>query len=64
MDAISTYVVGELRADTIYKNGNWGIKMFRNGIPVKEEYYKGHSEMYAENAAENNVFGIKKIGVQ
>ena len=64
MDAISTFVVDSLRADTIYKDGNWGIRMFKNGRPVKEEYYQGHSECYAEDAAENYVFGIKKIGIQ
>ena len=28
---------------------------------VKTEFYKGHSEAYAESAAENYVLGIKKI---
>ena len=28
---------------------------------VKTEFYKGHSEMYAENAAENYVLGNKKL---
>ena len=64
MDAISTFVMDSLRADTICKKGNWGIRMLKNGQLVKEEYYKGHSECYAEDAAENYVFGIKKIGVQ
>ena len=32
-----------------------------NETIVKTEFYRGHSEMYAENAAENFVLGIKKV---
>ena len=60
MEVISTYVNEPLRADVIIKNGVFGIKMFdKYGEHIKTELYKGHSEFYAENAAENYVFGIK-----
>tara|TARA_R100000278_G_C5410758_1_gene142970 strand:+ start:304 stop:531 length:228 start_codon:yes stop_codon:yes gene_type:complete len=60
MEVISTYVNEPLRADVIIKNGVFGIKMFdKYGEHIKTELYKGHSEIYAENAAENYVFGIK-----
>ncbi len=54
-----TYVDGNRRADVIKGNNDWGIEMFENGNFVKREFYKGKSEMYAENAAENYVLGIK-----
>ena len=57
----STYVDGELRADTIKVDGHWGCRFWRNNETVKTEFYKGHSEAYAEDAAENYVLGIKKI---
>ena len=56
-----TYVEGDRRADVIRTepNGVWGIEMFINGELRKRELYEGHSEIYAENAAENFVMGIK-----
>ena len=62
MEVISTYVNESLRADVVVKNGDFGIKMFdKYGEHAKTEFYKGHSELYAENAAENYVFGIKTL---
>lgn len=61
---LSTYMNGDLRADTIVENGNFGARFYNSeGKVVKVEYYEGHSESYAEDAAENYVFGIKKIGI-
>ena len=58
----STYVNGDLRADVIKSLGDFGIRMYdKYGEVVKVEFYKGHSESYAEDAAENYVFGIKII---
>ena len=57
----SSYVQGDLKAETININGNWGCDYYSNSEFIKTEVYKGHSELYAENAAENYVFGIKKI---
>ena len=57
----STYVDGELRADTIKVDGHWGCRFYVNSEVIKTEFYRGHSEAYAESAAENFVLGIKKI---
>ena len=57
----STYVDGELRADTIKVDGHWGCRFYVNNEVIKTEFYRGHSEAYAESAAENFVLGIKKI---
>lgn len=57
----STYVNGDLKAETIKVGTDFGCDYYKNAEFIKTELYKGHSEMYAENAAENYVFGIKKI---
>ena len=47
---------------TIISGNSYGCKLYNSeGTVVKTEFYKGHSESYAEDAAENYVFGIKKI---
>ena len=57
----STYVDGNLRADVIKLDNHWGCRLYEKGELKKTEFYKGHSEAYAEDAAENYVLGIKKI---
>ena len=57
----STYVDGNLRADVIKLDNHWGCRLDKDGELKKTEFYKGHSEAYAEDAAENYVLGIKKI---
>jgi hypothetical protein len=57
----STYVDGELRADVIKMDSHWGCRFYNNNEVIKTEFYRGHSEAYAEDAAENFVLGIKKI---
>ena len=57
----STYVDGDLRADTIKLEEHWGCRFYVGDKAVKTEFYIGHSESYAESAAENYVMGIKKI---
>ena len=57
----STYIDGNLRADVIKIDNHWGCRLYKNGEVVKTEFYRGHNEMYAENAAENYVLGIKKV---
>jgi hypothetical protein len=65
MITLSTFVNGDLRADTFRKDGHYGAIFYdKYGEKISEELYTGHSEIYAEDAAENYVFGIKKIGVQ
>ena len=59
MTEYSTYVDGDRGADVIKLDGHWGCRLWEEGELVKTEFYKGHSEMYAENAAENWVVGIK-----
>lgn len=64
MQELSTYMSGELRADTIVDKGVFGVRFYSpEGVILATEFYKGHSEAYAEDAAENYVFGIKKIGI-
>ena len=60
-DKYSTYVDGELRADVIKVDRHWGCRFWRNNEAVKTELYKGHSEAYAEDAAENYVIGVKTL---
>lgn len=56
----STYVDGDRRADVIKNSdGVFGIEMIENNEFVRREFFTGHSESYAEDAAENYVMGIK-----
>lgn len=57
----SSYANGDLRADTVKVGNAWGCDFYKNAEFIKTELYKGHGEIYAENAAENYVSGIKKI---
>tara|TARA_Y100001972_G_C7488460_1_gene247886 strand:- start:159 stop:347 length:189 start_codon:yes stop_codon:yes gene_type:complete len=57
----STFVKAEKRADVVKVDGTWGCLFFVNGEEVKQELYKGHSESYAESAAENYVEGVKHL---
>ncbi len=50
-------------------DNSWGCQYFENQLVdgehkkvfIAEENYKGHSESYAESAADNYVFGIKNF---
>lgn len=44
------------------EHGNWGCRYWEGNIWKFDEIYKGHSEVYAESAAENYVMGIKNAG--
>lgn len=62
MEELSTYCNDGLRADTVLKDGHYGARFYdKHGVIIKTEFYKGHSESYAEDAAENYVFGIKVV---
>ena len=61
---LSSYMNSNRRAETFKKDGHFGVVFFENDERVAEELYTGHSETYAENAAENYVLGIKSGGVQ
>lgn len=41
------------------EEGKFGIRMYIDDISLGIEWYDGHNELYAENAAENYVMGIK-----
>jgi hypothetical protein len=64
---ISTYNQGSRRADVLRTSGEdqnyWGCRYYLAGNSLGIEWYKGHSEEYAENAAENYVQGIKEYQV-
>ena len=62
-NSYSTYVDGNLRADTIKIDRHWGCRFYVDNQVVKTEFYKGHSEAYAESAAENYVLGVKKVWI-
>ena len=59
----STFVDGDLRADVIKLDNHWGCRFYDCGELIKTEFYKGHNEMYAENAAENYVMGVKILWI-
>ena len=64
MTELSTYWNEGLRADTVLKDGHYGARFYdSHGVVIKTEFYKGHSETYAENAAENYVMGIKTLAI-
>tara|TARA_B100000767_G_C19546379_1_gene443020 strand:- start:390 stop:560 length:171 start_codon:yes stop_codon:yes gene_type:complete len=42
-------------------NGSWGVILKEEGRPDFIEYYPTHSEIWAENTAENFVEGIKQV---
>jgi len=64
-EILSTYYDGDLKAETfIDQNNNYGARYYRNSIWITDELYKGHSEQYAEDAAENYVLGVKHLYVR
>jgi len=61
---LSTYTdqTLSLKAETFVDiNGNFGTRFFKDNVWQVDEIYEGHSEEYAENAAENYVMEIKKL---
>jgi len=64
-EILSTYYDGDLKAETfIDENNNYGARFYRNLIWITDEVYKGHSEQYAEDAAENYVLGVKHLYIR
>ena len=62
---LSTYMQDNLKAETfIDKNGNYGARFYKDNVWLVDELYKGHSEQYAENAAENFVIGVKNLYIR
>ncbi len=59
---LHTYVNGEKRAEVWRtQDGRFGCRFWKNNVHQTDEIYEGHSEEYAEDAAENYVFGIKTL---
>lgn len=62
---LSTFLDGDLKAETfIDYNNNYGARFYRNLVWITDEIYKGHSEQYAEDAAENYVLGVKHLYIR
>lgn len=49
------------KADVGRTGDSWGVRFYKNNMWIKDEVYKGKSESYAEDAAENYVLGIKDV---
>tara|TARA_R100001460_G_scaffold4800_4_gene13551 strand:- start:24318 stop:24521 length:204 start_codon:yes stop_codon:yes gene_type:complete len=58
---LSEYMDGEKTARTFVENGCYGAVFFIDGKEVAKETYPGKAEIWAENAAENYVMGIKVL---
>lgn len=61
---LSTYTdqtLGLKAMTFITEDGHFGTRFYKKGVWQTDELYKGHSEEYAENAAENYVMEIKKL---
>ena len=58
-EMIHTYQLDNKKAEVGVKDGSFGIRMWKNNVYQRDELYEGHSESYAEDAADNYVFGIK-----
>jgi hypothetical protein len=59
---LSTYIDSNLKAMTFTtSDGDFGVRFYKDQVWQKDEIYKGHSEEYAENAAENYVLGVKNL---
>jgi len=60
---LSEFYNGKLKAEVVRSTGEnhvYGIRMYDSDCCLGLEWYEGHSEEYAESAAENYVEGIKK----
>ncbi len=49
------------KADVGRSGDSWGVRFYEDNMWIKDEIYKGKSEVYAENAAENYALGIKDV---
>jgi len=58
---ISEYMGQDKKAIVFNDNGVWGCNYYMGNELVKTELYEGHSESYAEDAAENYIQGVKQL---
>lgn len=49
------------KADVGRSGDSWGVRFYEDNMWIKDEVYKGKSESYAEDAAENYALGIKDV---
>ena len=49
------------KADVGRTGDSWGVRFYKDNMWIKDEVYKGKSESYAEDAAENYTLGIKDV---
>jgi len=49
------------KADVGRTGNSWGVRFYEDNMWIKDEVYKDKSEVYAENAAENYVLGVKDV---
>jgi len=62
---LSAYKQDNLRAETfVDTNGNFGARFYKDNVWQTDEIYEGHSETYADNAAENYVLGVKSLYIR
>lgn len=62
---LSTFMQDNLKAETFVDlNGNYGVRFYKDNMWLVDELYKGHSEQYAEDAAENYVIGVKHLYIR
>ena len=62
---LSTFTQDDLKAETFVDlNGIYGVRFYKDNMWLTDELYKGHSEQYAEDAAENYVIGVKNLYIR
>ncbi len=62
---LSTFTQDDLKAETFVDlNGTYGVRFYKDNMWLTDELYKGHSEQYAEDAAENYVIGVKNLYIR
>tara|TARA_R100000231_G_scaffold138095_1_gene115700 strand:+ start:2116 stop:2343 length:228 start_codon:yes stop_codon:yes gene_type:complete len=62
---LSTFMQDNLKAETFVDlNGNYGARFYKDNMWLVDELYEGHSEQYAEDAAENYVIGVKHLYIR
>ena len=57
-DMYHTFIDGNRKCEVGKLDGVWGIRMWENQVWQEDRLIPGHSELYAENAAENYVLRV------
>jgi hypothetical protein len=65
LQILHDYTHENKRAQVFITNtGIYGMRMFKNNVFVNDRLFEGHSESYAEDAAENYVMNYGEWGEQ